>query len=124
LYISALLGFERRKEDGLTHAKAYVDVGNTIEDLIQACRLIADKLSLKKSLTKVIDTMTKMMEMVLDLIRDSQESSARGVTAHVLVMCKAHFPSMEFASIAARVPKVTNVKKLIDTSNLRHYFIS
>ena len=95
----ALLGFEWRQDDKLTCAEAYVDVGNAIEDLIEACRGIAVKLSLKRARTKVIDTMTKMMLMVPDVIRDWQESSARDDAAHVLVMCKAHFPTMDVANI-------------------------
>jgi hypothetical protein len=66
----ALLGFERRNDDKLTRAEAYVNVGNAIKDLIEACRGIAVKLSLKRARTKVIDTMTKMMAMVPDMIRD------------------------------------------------------
>ncbi|KAK1694166.1 hypothetical protein QYE76_010863 [Lolium multiflorum] len=111
--IPALLGFERRKEDGLTHAEAYVDVKNAIEDLIEACRKIAVKLSSKRARSKVIGTMSKMMAMVPDMIRDWQESSARGAAAHVLVMCKANFPTMDFVSMADLVSKATNVKKLI-----------
>jgi hypothetical protein len=109
----ALLGFERRQDDKLTRAEAYVDIGNAIKDLIEACWGIATKLSLKRARTKVIDTMTKMMAMVPDMIRDWQESSTRGAAAHVLVMCKAHFLTMDFANIARGVPKATNVKKLI-----------
>jgi hypothetical protein len=105
LCILALLGFERQKDDGLSRTEAYEEVGNSIEDLIEACRKIAKKLSLKKARTKVIDTMIKMMCMVPELIRDWQESSAHGVTAHVLVMCKAHFPTLDFAKIAVGVPK-------------------
>jgi hypothetical protein len=108
-----LLGFERRKDDGLSRTEAYEEVGNSIEDLIEVCREIAMKLSLKKARTKVIDTMTKMMLIVPELVGDWQESSARGVAAHVLTMCKAHFPTLEFAQIAAGVPKATNIKKLL-----------
>ncbi|KAK1613162.1 hypothetical protein QYE76_036835 [Lolium multiflorum] len=111
--IFLLLGFERRKDDGLSRTEAYEEVGNSIEDLIEACRKIAMKLSLKKAHTKVIDTMTKMMLMVPELIGDWQESSARGVAAHVLTMCKAHFPTLDFAQIAAGVPKATNIKNLL-----------
>jgi hypothetical protein len=108
-----LLGFERSKDNGLSRTEAYEEVGNSIEHLIEACQKIVVKLSLKKARTKVIDSMTKMMTMVPDLIRDWQESSARGVTAHVLIMCKAHVPSLDFANLAAGVPKDTNVKKLL-----------
>jgi hypothetical protein len=71
------------------------------------------KLSLKKARTKVIDTLKKMMLMVPELIRDWQEFSARRVAVHVLVMCKVHFPTLDFAKIAAGVPKATNIKKLL-----------
>jgi hypothetical protein len=108
-----LHGFERSKDDSLSHTEAYDEVGNSIEDLIEVCWKIAKKLCLKKARTTVIDTMTKMMLLVLDLIGDWQESSARGVAAHVFVMCKAHFPTLDFAKIAGGVPKTTNVKKLL-----------
>jgi hypothetical protein len=81
--------------------------------LIEACRNIARKLSLKKACTTVIDTMTKLMRMVLDLVGDWQESSARGPAATALAMCNAHFPTMDFASIAAGVPNATNIKLLL-----------
>jgi hypothetical protein len=54
--------------------------------------------------------MMKLMKMVPDLIRDWQESSTRGATSIALAMCKAHFPAMDFATIACGVPKGTNVK--------------
>ena len=50
------------------------------------------------------------MRMVPDLIKDWQESSARGVASLTLAMCKAHFPTMSFASVARGVPKGTNIK--------------
>jgi hypothetical protein len=48
--------------------------------------------------------------MVLDLIKDWQQSSARGAASIALAMCKAHFPAMNLATIARGVPKGTNVK--------------
>ena len=50
------------------------------------------------------------MRVVPELIRDWQESSTRGAASIALAMCKAHFPTMSFASITRRVPKGTNIK--------------
>jgi hypothetical protein len=113
LFISALLGFEWKKDAGISHADAYEEAGNSIEDLIEACRKIAQKLSLKKARTTVIDTMTKLMKMVPDLIGDWKESSARGAAATALAMCKAHFTAMDYARIAIGVTKSFNIKNLL-----------
>jgi hypothetical protein len=106
-----LLGLEWKKDAGVSSVDAYEEAGNFIEDLIEACRRIAQKLSLKKAGTTVIDTMTKLMKMVPDLIEDWQESSARGAAATALAMCKAHFPAMDFASIAVGVP--TSIRRKV-----------
>jgi hypothetical protein len=54
--------------------------------------------------------------MVPDLIKDWQESSACEAASIALAMCKAHFPAMDFATIARGVPNVTNVKAaLVET---------
>jgi hypothetical protein len=90
-----------------------VEAKNSVEDLIEACRAIARKLSLKGYRTTVIDRMTKLMLLVPEIMEDWQESSARGAAATVLAMCKAHFPAMDFAMIARGVPKGTNVKKAL-----------
>jgi hypothetical protein len=111
--MTTLLGFEQRQDEKLTRTEAYEDIRNAIEDLMEARRGIATKLSLKRASTKAMDTMTKMMSMVPNLIRDWQESPACGAVAPFLVMCKAHFPTMDLANIARVVPKATNVKKLI-----------
>ncbi|KAK1660664.1 hypothetical protein QYE76_048823 [Lolium multiflorum] len=103
------LGFEWKEDNGLSRTEAYEEARNSIDDLIEACRTIAQKLSLKKARTTVIDTMT-LMKLVPDLIGDWQESSARGAAACALAMCKAHFPAINFAMIARGVPKATNVK--------------
>jgi hypothetical protein len=81
----------RKDDDNLTRTEAYEDVGSAIEDLMNACRGIAKKLSLKRAGTKMMDTMTHMMLLVPELIQDWQESSARGAATHALIMCKAHF---------------------------------
>jgi hypothetical protein len=76
-----------RKEDAnLTRTEAYEDVKNAIDDLVNACWGIAKKLSLKRAGTKVMDTMTNMMSLVPDLIKDRQESSAHGAAAHALII--------------------------------------
>jgi hypothetical protein len=100
-------------DTGIPRLDAYEEAVNSVDDLIEACRSIAKKLSLKRARTTVIDTMTKLMRLVLDLIGDWQESSACGAIATALPMCKAHFPAMNFASIAAGVPKATNIKPLL-----------
>jgi hypothetical protein len=53
------------------------------------------------------------MKQVPDLIKDWQESSARGVASLVLATCKAHFPTMRFADVARGAPKGTNMKVLL-----------
>jgi hypothetical protein len=108
-----LLGFEWKKDTRISRVEAYEVAGNSVEDLIEACRNIARKLSLKKARTTVIDTMTKLMKMVSELIGDWQESSARGAATTTLAMCKAHFPVMDFATITRGVPKATNVKQVL-----------
>ena len=113
MYIPACLGYEWNDESDCSRTEAYEEAKNSIEDLIEACRGIATKLSLKKARTSVIDKMTKLMLLVPELIEDWQESSARGAATTVLAMCKAHFPVMDFATIARGVPKGTNVKKAL-----------
>jgi hypothetical protein len=108
-----LLGFEWKTDFGIPHLDAYEEDANSVEDLIEACRNVARKLSLKKARTSVIDTMMKVMRLVPKLIGDWQESSACGAAATALAMCKAHFPAMNFASVADGVPKATNTKHLL-----------
>jgi hypothetical protein len=57
--------------------------------------------------------MSKLMRLVPDLIGDWQESSARGAASTALAMWKAHFPTINFASITVGVPKAANVKLLL-----------
>jgi hypothetical protein len=109
----ACLGFEWTDESALSRTEAYEEARNSIDDLIGACRGIAETLSLKKARTSLIDTVTKLMKMVPDLIREWQESSARGAASIALAMCKSYFPAMNFATVACRVPKGTNVKKAL-----------
>ncbi|KAK1664955.1 hypothetical protein QYE76_053114 [Lolium multiflorum] len=104
------LGFEWTKESTLSRTEAYEEAQNSIDDLFEACRGIAKSLSLKRAGTTLIDRMTKLMRMVPDLIKDWQESSSRGVASITLEMCKAHFPTMSFASVARGVSKGTNIK--------------
>ncbi|KAK1648634.1 hypothetical protein QYE76_066439 [Lolium multiflorum] len=104
------LGFEWTKESSLSSMEAYKEARNSIDDLFKACRGIAKSLSLKRAGTTLIDRMTKLMRMVPDLIKDWQESSSRGVASITLAMCKAHFPTLSFASVARGVPKGTNIK--------------
>jgi hypothetical protein len=100
--MSACLVFEWKQDTGISRTEAYEEARNSIDDLIEACRNIAQKLSLKKARTTVIDTMTKL---VPDLIEDWQESSARGAISTALAMCKAHFPAMDFAMNSTRSPQ-------------------
>ncbi|KAK1601287.1 hypothetical protein QYE76_018132 [Lolium multiflorum] len=106
----ATLGFNWTKESVLKRPEAYEEARTSIEDLIEACRGIAQSLSLKRAGTKLADTMTKLMRQVPEFIKDWQESSARGVASLVLETCKAHFPSMNFADIARGAPKGTNMR--------------
>jgi hypothetical protein len=117
LCVSAFLGFKWKKDNGVSRVETYEEAGNYIEDLLEACRNIARRLSLKKARTTVIDTMTKLMCMVPDLIGDLQESSARGAAATALAMCKAHFPAMDFARIDVGVLNATNIKNLLAETN-------
>jgi hypothetical protein len=55
---TALLVFVRKEVNNLTRTEAYEDVRNATGDLMNACRGMAKKLSLKQAGTKVIDTMT------------------------------------------------------------------
>jgi hypothetical protein len=113
LCIPACLGFEWTEDSGLSRTEAYEEARNSIEYLIEACRGIAQKLSLKRARTTIIDKMTKLTKLVLDLIGDWQESSARGAASIALAMCKSYFPAMDFATIVRGVPKGTNVKKAL-----------
>jgi hypothetical protein len=113
LYELACLGFEWTNESALSRTETYKEARNSIDDLFQACRGITETLSLKRSRTSIIDRMTKMMKMVPDLIRDWQESSARGAASIALAMCKLYFPAMNFATVACGVPKGTNLKKAL-----------
>ncbi|KAK1698780.1 hypothetical protein QYE76_015477 [Lolium multiflorum] len=89
------LGFGWSKESNLKRTEAYEEAHKSIGGLFEACRGIAKTLSLKKAKTSVIDTMTQLMELVPDFIKDWQKSSARGVASLVLATCKAHFPAKE-----------------------------
>ncbi|KAK1682383.1 hypothetical protein QYE76_043231 [Lolium multiflorum] len=104
------LGFDWTKELALKTSEAYEEARSSIDDLIEACRGIAQSLSLKRAGTKLVDTMTKLMWQVPELIKDCQESSARGVASLALATCKAHFPTMNFADIARGAPKGTNMR--------------
>jgi hypothetical protein len=103
--------------------EAYEEARVSIDNLFEACREIAKSLPLKKARTTVIDTMTKLMGFVPELIRDWQASSARGAASIVLAMCKKHFPSMNFASIVSGAPKGTNLKAILaETKGFDHMF--
>jgi hypothetical protein len=68
--------------------------------------------------------MTKLMKQVPELIKDWQESSARGVASLVLATCKAHFPSMSFTEIARDTPKGTNMRSLLaETQGFDRLFV-
>ncbi|KAK1606870.1 hypothetical protein QYE76_030543 [Lolium multiflorum] len=108
--IFSTLGFEWTKDSTLKRTEAYEEAWNSIDDLFETCRGIAKSLSLKRAETTLIDTMTKLMRQVPELIKDWQESSARGVASLTLATCKAHFPSMNFADIARGAPKGTNMR--------------
>nr|XP_051201971.1 uncharacterized protein LOC127315531 [Lolium perenne] len=75
------LGFEWTKDSTLKRAEAYDEARSSIDDLFEACCEVAKALNLKRAKTTVIDTMSKLMKQVPDLIKDWQESSARGVAS-------------------------------------------
>ncbi|KAK1662929.1 hypothetical protein QYE76_051088 [Lolium multiflorum] len=107
------LGFEWTKETALKRTEAYEEVQSSIDNLFEACRGVAKSLSLKRAETAGIDTMTKLIKQVPELIKDWQESSARGVASLVLATCKAHFPTMNFADVSRGTPKSANMRALL-----------
>jgi hypothetical protein len=110
---AASLGFEWTKESILKRTEAYDEARDSIDNLFEACRGVAKSLSPKRAKITVIDTMSKLMRQVPELIKDWQESSACGVASLVLVMCKAHFPTMKFADVARVIPKGTNMRAIL-----------
>ncbi|KAK1694468.1 hypothetical protein QYE76_011165 [Lolium multiflorum] len=118
------LGFEWTKESNLTRTEAYDEARISIDKLIEACRGIATALSLKKAKTTVIDTMTKLMGLVPDFIKDWQKSSARGVASLVLATCKAHFPSLNLATVARGAPRDSDMGALLaETEGYEQLFV-
>ncbi|KAK1662036.1 hypothetical protein QYE76_050195 [Lolium multiflorum] len=118
------LGFEWTKESNLTRTEAYDEARISIDKLIEACRGIATALSLKKAKTTVIDTMTKLMGLVPDFIKDWQKSSARGVASLVLATCKAHFPSLNLATVARGAPQGSDMGALLaETEGYEQLFV-
>ncbi|KAK1660686.1 hypothetical protein QYE76_048845 [Lolium multiflorum] len=118
------LGFEWTKESNLTRTEAYDEARKSIDALFEACRGIATALSLKKAKTTVIDTMTKLMGLVPDFIKDWQKSSARGVASLVLATCKAHFPSLNMATVARGAPKGSDMSALLtETEGYEQLFV-
>ncbi|KAK1617646.1 hypothetical protein QYE76_023163 [Lolium multiflorum] len=107
------LGFEWTKDAVLKRTEAYEEAQSSIDILFEACRGVAKSLPLKRAGTAVMDTMTKLIKQVPELIKDWQESSARGVASLVLATCKAHIPTMNFADVARGVPKGANMRNLI-----------
>ncbi|KAK1648048.1 hypothetical protein QYE76_065853 [Lolium multiflorum] len=73
------LGFEWREDSGLSRTEAYEEAQNSIDDLIESCHGIAQKLSLKKARTSIIDKMTKLVKMMLELIEDWQDPQGHNV---------------------------------------------
>lgn len=109
----AALGFAPNAVDGVPRTEAYDVAGKSITDLMGSCWKVAKKLSLKRAGTKVADKMSDLMSLVPELIRDWQESSARGSAGHALAMCKAHYPKMDLMEVSTGIPKGTKVKQLI-----------
>ncbi|KAK1679850.1 hypothetical protein QYE76_040698 [Lolium multiflorum] len=122
--LQASLGFEWTKESNLTRTEAYDEARISIDKLFGACRGIAMALSLKKAKTTVIDTMTKLMGLVPEFIKDWQSSSARGVASLVLATCKAHFPSLNLATVARGAPKGSDMSALLaETEGYEQLFV-
>ncbi|KAK1648167.1 hypothetical protein QYE76_065972 [Lolium multiflorum] len=95
---------KKKKELVEKHAQEMADLDDKLS------KGITKSLSLKRAGTTLIDTMTKLMRQVPELIKDWQESSSRGVASLTLAMCKAHFPTMNFADVARGAPKGTNIR--------------
>nr|XP_051202176.1 uncharacterized protein LOC127315758 [Lolium perenne] len=57
-------------QSALKRTEAYDEARSSIDELFAACRGIAKSLSLKRAKTSVIDTMTKLMPQVPELIKD------------------------------------------------------
>ncbi|KAK1612832.1 hypothetical protein QYE76_036505 [Lolium multiflorum] len=122
--IFSSLGFEWTKESTLKRTEAYEEAQSSIDNLFEACRGVAKSLSLKRAGTAVMDTMTKLIKQVPELIKDWQESSARGVASLVLATCKAHFPTMNFADVARGAPNGTNMRALLaETQGYERLFV-
>ncbi|KAK1644626.1 hypothetical protein QYE76_062431 [Lolium multiflorum] len=117
------LGLEWTKDAVLNRIEAYEEAQSSIDNLFEACRGVAKSLSLKRAGTAVMDTMTKLIKQVPELIKDCQESSARGVASLVLATCKAHVPTMNFSDVAG-VPKSANLRKLLaETQGFDRVFV-
>ncbi|KAK1651598.1 hypothetical protein QYE76_069403 [Lolium multiflorum] len=118
------LGFEWTKDSTLKRTEAYDEARSSIDELFEACRGIAKSLSLTRAKTTVIDTMSKLMKQVPELIKDWQESSAREVASLVLATCKAHFPTMNFADVARDTPKGANMRSILaETQGFDQLFV-
>ncbi|KAK1668026.1 hypothetical protein QYE76_056185 [Lolium multiflorum] len=118
------LGFEWTKESTLKRTEAYEEAQSSIDNLFEACRGVANPLSLKRAVTAVMDTMTKLIKQVPEIIKDWQESSAHGVAFLVLATCKAHFPTMNYADVARGAPKGTNMRTLLaETQGYERLFV-
>ncbi|KAK1648177.1 hypothetical protein QYE76_065982 [Lolium multiflorum] len=118
------LGLEWTKDAVLNRTEAYEEAHSSIDNLFEACRGVAKSLSLKRAGTAVMDTMTKLIKQVPELIMDWQESSARGVASLVLATCKAHVPTMNFSDVARGVPKSANLRKLLaETQGFDRVFV-
>ncbi|KAK1611410.1 hypothetical protein QYE76_035083 [Lolium multiflorum] len=118
------LGFESTKDATLKRTEAYEEAQSSIDNLFEACRKVAKSLSLKRAGTTVIDTMTKLIKQVPELIKDWKESSTRGVASLVLATCKAHFPTMNFADVVRGAPKGTNMRLLLaETQGYERLFV-
>lgn len=121
---AASLGLEWTKDAVLNRTEAYEEAQSSIDNLFEACRGVAKSLSLKRAGTAVMDTMTKLIKQVPELIKDWQESSARGVASLVLATCKAHVPTMNFSDVARGVPKSANLRKLLaETQGFDRVFV-
>ncbi|KAK1614880.1 hypothetical protein QYE76_020397 [Lolium multiflorum] len=118
------LGLEWTKDAVLNRTEAYEEAQSSIDNLFEACRGVAKSLSLKRAETAVMDTMTKLIKQVSELIKDWQESSAHGVASLVLATCKAHVPTMNFSDVARGVPKSANLRKLLaETQGFDRVFV-
>ncbi|KAK1647653.1 hypothetical protein QYE76_065458 [Lolium multiflorum] len=102
---------KKRKELSDKHIQEVSDIAENLKKSQQRVKTLAAKNRAQEEEAEAIDKMIFRKDFsVPELIKDWQESSARGVASLVLATCKAHFPTMNFADVARGAPKGTNMR--------------